>query len=760
MLASFRTDIVVLLRWSISISLMGAAWGCSHAPGVDDINRCLNENPPHSLAVADREITNLAIEETGNNQWRVTFDCRENTLAPWVVPASVEPEIAAIEARIEAANVRKTGLRQPEIKRLEPTERRVKEFVFPQSLVVISGDDSKVVWNCEGIYTQHDSGGKLALSKMAREDGTSFRDISELSLKVPSPRIIDGSPDDPLVQYSKLVDKFEAEIVRLETTMQQRLTEEQRQLEAFIKTNRYFTAEFEGASTWVYSESTSQVDTVSGVLVDPQDMFSRCVLNGELRLASEGNHDANGKIHDGWVISFENADSKLSRFAGKFREPMTVFYDMEQSGLRLSYRNRLMTLQVAEHTIPFARIDADTFRLGTKFEGIELVPGKASQRFTATVTQWKPSENFARLIAEVPDDPHNFNVFEGVFNFSPPHHLGLPIQLKHIAGGMKANARKGGTEMFANSPREPLCLFIGNKEKPFGKIGTAEIQLTPIQDSESTIESAENRWKTALKPGTIWMGTSKWRNEASQGLNLVIAENRSDGQYVRMLLEKKTDPTQFVVMDGAVQTGANADAYGFLGLQKGVATHNDTGEYYGVIFSRWEDNRPKSMRLTPDGKSLHLITTSGEWATFSRSDNRLPVDSLTTSSFTESWKKALQVGKAWNGTIVNSLQNQKAEVILNVTTFERLGDEVQLEIRLKGTRSEGATYRGSLDRSDEAINGFALTVKKVQGGAGASTLLGSRWPNSQIQFRLAPDGKSLVGRAISYGDFEYLILKE
>jgi len=738
---------------TIGVLIMGTVVGCSNAPGVTEISRCLSEKPPHSLSVSNREVENLRVNQKGENQWQVTFDCREDALAPWVIPSSIESDLASLEERVQAVDASRSQLRRPELKKVEAIRKKIEGYIFPKSFVVITDDDSSVVWNCEGIYTPGGDGGNLTLTKIACQNNTPFQDLRELTQMSPNLSILDGSAADPLVKYIALVQEYEGKIESLKRSMQERLAEEKRRLEEFVSANTCYAAVVEASTALIYAESLSDRDFVSGVIVDPQDTFSRCVFRGELQLV-----DSNA--HDGWILSFDNADPNLCAFSRKFRNPITFAYDTELGEYQAFSAGKLSKLEPSDHTIPVVKIGSDRFRVGTTFEGLELVPGKASQSFTATVTYWNPVEHSARLITEVPSKPHMFSVFQGTLNFDAPHHLGLPMKFQRVAGGMHGNSRSDGTQLFRYSTKEPLYIIVGEGEKSLGKIGTAEIRLQATPSSESSIELAEDRWMTALRPGVVWEGTSKWRSEASQEVRLVVAENRNNGQYVRLMLEKESNPTQFVVIEGAIQSGVQADAYGFLGFQKGTATYNDTGEYYGVLFSRWEDENAKSTRLTPNGQLLHIITKSGESATLTRSQDTFPVDSLTTDSFQVAWTKALELGKTWNGTIVNESQNQKAEVVLSVTAFERMGDEVQLDIRLKGMRSGGASYSGSLTRTDDAINGFALTVKKVKGGAGSSTILGSNWSDVQIQFRLTPDSKSLVGRALSYGDFEYLVLEE
>ncbi|WDI41471.1 hypothetical protein [Bremerella sp. P1] len=746
--------------WASWLFFIGVLVGCSSAPNSDEISRCLDENPPHALLVSDREVINLEASPKGEGKWHVTFDCHEDALSPWVVPANIDSDWQAIVQRVEVADSRVIKLRQPERKKLRTAKEQLGDRRLPRTFAVVTDDSKSIVWRCEGIYHRLKGKDNLRLSAIRCESGYSPLEVMELSAAGQNPPILNGGPKDPIVKYRSLVEQYEQEIASLETSMNERLTVEKEQLTALLHDKSTYATRAGETKVLLYTEPSSGADVVSGVLVDPQDSFSRCVLRGDFHLVPNTTSATANLPHDGWVISFENADPQLSELARKLRNTSTLFYDTESRAIRWSYNRTDSALEPSDESISLTSVNTGVFDMGATFDGIELVSGRASQRFTATLTHWNRDDHSARLVVEVPNEPHKFNVFEGSLNDTPPQHLGLPIRFQQVAMGQMVVSKSQETELFSRSPKNALFFILDHKELPVGKIGSASIELRPIKNNQSIIKPSNDRWNDALQPGLIWKGTSKWKSEASVDVTLRVAENRNGGQYVRLMLERNSDPTQFAVLEGSVQQGAQADGYGFLGFQKGTATHNDTGEYYGVLFSTWEDELAKSFRLTPDGNTLYVITPEGETAAFTRSGNYTPKDSLSTAAFVETWKTALQVGKSWNGEIVNEKQDQKAEVILDIVSFERMGDEVEVKLRIKSMPTSEAIYKGSLDRSDEAINGYALTLKKTKGGVGSSTLLGSHWKDAQIQFRLAPDDKSLVGRSVSYGDFEYLILKE
>jgi len=748
------------------ILLLFAATGCSKSPTVEHLTEALEASPPHSLPVSERSLKLISMKpEKTAGHWTVEFECEETARTDWLAATDAASQIdPSLKQQADAARESLPLLRSPENTGPIEQQRAVEAFRFPKLFAPVCRAGKTIQWRGTGLLTRKEGEYQLTTSDMQFPDEV---DVAALQTKDQLPAesaIVNGDKNDPVYQYHQLLKQLSTGVARAETAMQARLAREHEMLLEVIASEKGLSGDWamgrptKNVSVQLYLESDENDESLSGLIVDGSDPFNRAVFLGALKLPemTDRKQLSARAIHDGWSISLENADRKLSEFAGKMVARMSVFADADKGTLRLADPQHSAPLEVMSEERPSIEKLSAFVREGMNFTGREIPPDSAGRTIAAAVTRLDPETGLIRVVVEDAKYPFAFSIFEGRSITEHPHHLGFPVRLKLVEVARLPYDPPPLTPLFPGRVYGELVLLP--TESGFrGTFNRSRVELDSGVFNELTIDAAR-RWPTSLPAGSRWTGSVKMGDDPAEPVTMRVAEMRHGGEYVRLLMERDTDAAQFVVYEGAVVARSERiDGYGLVTTQRGSATHSER-QSRGVYFSRSAEQSSPWFRLSADGKQLFSKCDYGESMMLTRDESVTPSDGLTTTEFLKAWATALTVGTVWKGKLVNPGLDQTGEILIKVQKFENNGQTVALEITPADLPSVVAFYEGSLNASDDLVNGFGLILKKVRGTAGESTVLGAGNIGSQLQFRLTPDRKQLIGRTWGQVRFEYLEL--
>lgn len=736
--------------------------GCSRGPSEDHFIKALESAETHDLAVSSRSLSSLkAVEVVKGEQWSVEFSCEDVPAEPWFESVNVESEVQARQPQQKmylSALEELRSLRKPENVEPSALSREISRVQIPPLFRERFAAGQPVTWHGSGTLKKRGDEYRLILKEISFPENSDHERLLNQSKVGINAAIADGSETDPLHRYFSMQKKLISSVDKAKLAMQARLKQEHSKLSELL------------SEQWMLEGSISlrnagplgcqivieqQNDRISAALIDEQDPFSRVVFSGALALAPPGQDP-----HDGWHVALNNADQHLSRLARSATRQSLLYYDSFDQKFRFNFAQlSTATVQVTEGAKP----SASEVALGTVMSGNESVDQESDRGIDLTVVAYNTETNDIRLTLEDQQTPFTFAVFEGKLRTEAPHHLGMPVQLKRIdyAEDKLQASRKSG--VFGRYSKSPLFMVQDNGQW-MGICGESRLKFKTVQQADSIVP-ARQRWMAAFQQGTTWSGTMRWRDEAVEQVHLRVADVANDGGYVRVSMQKKDDPFQFVIYEGSLALNdGRADGYGLSLTQTGNASYTDR-EYYGVFFSSWETDDKKLFRLSADGQTLTGITTEGQQVTLTKDVDQSP--SSHQDDPAGDWQLGLAVGKTWTGTLFDRDRKQTAKVELQVKSSEFDGGKIQVEIRLVEKRSIKADYEGSLSLDKGAINGYALSLKNI-GGTKTKSIVISDLKGFPLEFRLDATGTRLLGRtpygtsstmAIQPAEFEYLDLR-
>ncbi|MBA2115584.1 hypothetical protein [Bremerella alba] len=761
---SFHT-IALLGRFSMMAVLTtfaAAATGCSGGLDRDQVTELIQSKPAHQLPVSDRHISNIELEHQQGNRWKVDFDCTESAAADWLTeldPAALKKGLADSVAAYEAALNQHTQVRWPEREPLVAMKKDIDDSRLPRLFRAATKAGEEIKWRGTAMITDDESGMKISSVTIVKPFPVDFDSLSTKGEMGDDAAVSDGSSADPIVRLRTRHSDFVKQLKQAEATVNSRLTHERTALNSLVNGETVVSGPMVGRTnspsmvTFQF-EMSDEEGAVNVVAIDSQDTFSRAVFDGMLSLPPTPTAKPRVNVeHDGWKLNLNNADSSLSPLSRVAAEGLNLHFDRASGQYNLADQTRSTPLTASESTSdePVSKRLTDLQQVGAQTKGTESISGFADRQLAMTVTQFDEPTGNLRVLFEDKSSPFTFAVFEGKYRTQSPHHLGLPIQLKQVTYGTAHDRSADDSQLFTRGSNYTLTLLP--TEKGFiGRYRKAELTLGETTVNEKVIDGA-SRWKDVVTTGSIWRGTKQWRSKAVEEVTLRVAEVRNEGKYVRLLMEKKDRPLDFVVYEGSWnQTHGRIDGYSLTTLQKGKNTTTDN-ETFEVFFSRTETNDAKKFRLSPSGETLYGLSKGGEIATLKRDDTSAPSEAYTTAAMMKKWPAVLQSGREWNGQYTNVRVKETTNINMKVLEYELEGKRVTVEITAEADRRVKGVYQGSVNLTDPAINGFTLVLARQKDHLSKITLFNKDWEEKFV-LRYDATNERLIGRS---GDYQGLL---
>ncbi len=742
--------------------------GCTGGIDQQELTTVLEDERLHQLPVAGRSVRIIKTESQKSNQWKVEYECTETAREAWcqeLDSSRIEEEIASTVPAFDASIKQHTSVRWPEREPLIALKQKIDANRHGRMFrpVVRKGEETK--WTATAVVKS--TGDELQVKSTAVT--SSQHEFADLSGQVEAEtlgRVCDGSADDPVVKAKKFRQLFVNQLATQQKLVATRLKLEKDSLSTLLDSSRLLSGDLvlrarTAPVVDLRFEASATADKFAAVAIDQKDTFSRVVFDGAFVLPPTTPTKPRGtKMHDGWRLSLTNADPQLCTLARSVQHPLQVIFDTTGKSYQLvgQSKSSIMNLgtvavEDSEDAPQLANLQAS----GVRLEGTSVENGMAEQEIAMTVTLFDKMTQNLRIVCEDARDPFNFAVFEGRCRTESPHHLGLPVKLKQVAYGASPANGKRKSAIFSSGADHTLSL-LPSKSGYIGVFRNASLSFPELKQLNS-IKVGPSRWEDALQSGSVWSGVSQWRNNAGEQISLRVAETRDEGKYVRLLLEKKDRPLDFVVYEGSWnQPDGRIDGYGLVTRQVGKNTNFDK-EYYGVFFSVWEEKDPKIFRLSADGQTLYCLSQEGEIATLKKQPSERKPATYKTANMTKTWGWALSPGREWNGQYTNAKLGKTTVVTVKVLSYELDGKRVSVEITAAADARVKGVYVGSVGLADPAINGFALSLMQQKERVSQIALFDQGWEQS-IEFRLDVDGEQLVGRSKNYqGLFSHMQLK-
>ncbi|QDU07495.1 hypothetical protein [Gimesia aquarii] len=771
------------LRIGFWVPLLFVLTGCSSGPSENDLLEALEETAPHDLVCSSRvvEITEIKSLKEGQ-KWKVKFESRDTPAEPWLLPVDVPAELkknVPDQESFQTAVEQFQQLRFPEKNKIQELHKELRAFRFPKVYREKYGVSDEVLWRGEGTLEKEGELFHLELTKVKSNEDLDFKQLTTKSKLSKQTAIADGSQNDPLIMYQEQQRNFVDAVKSSRQKMEARLAAEKTNLETLVTHPVRLQGVFKNGTAKSINlnfefEQNRDKHSLSAVAIDSDEIISRVVFSGSLLLpdVSERNSFASRNVHDGWVLTLKNEDFKLSELAKTFPRGMVIYYDQPTAQFRLANRNSAFDFSAERETQPENNstqlLEARILK-GAQSSGKEKINSMPDRLLQMTNMEFDPARNLFRIVIQEKDNPFLSAVFEGVRRTDPPHHLGIPIQLKQVSfSHLSPNGNKTRTNLF--SKQSGTLLLVPTKAGWQGVIGDAKLTFQ-IEKDRLTLPSALERWKQALQPGTQWSGPLYWKNDPEEALRMRIADYRPDQNYVRLVLKKKSDARQYVVYEGSLQKESGTiDGFGLVMQQRGQSSFVDKISD-GVFFNQyvysggrvWNiDWDHKVFRLSPDGKQMYAYSLRGQRTILTKDEAVKPSHQLKTAEFQKLWRSALSTTILWKGVLTAPKTNSSVEILAKIRSYEPTTNTVELVLEVKGNSKIKANYKGTLVTTENMINGYALNLKKMTGVNSTSHFfdtynLGSR----KVQFRLNETGTKMYGRLtdFQYDDPEFIELE-
>lgn len=737
--------------------------GCTGNSVEEGLLSAMNDTAPHQLLSSERSIELLEKTELiGGKKWKVSFSCREVAAEPWMVLVNVTEETQTdknpLDSDFQAALQALRKLRRPERTPLDKLHAEISQFRFPEVVREKYAAGETMTWNCQGVLVKEEDAYSLEVHEIT------FPDLSQHKMLITQSKVpqdvmtADGSATDPIKQYFALQERLIDGVAKATQAVQRRLEQEQTALQSFAQGGQAYKGNFGNqANQEIYQVVVSSgSDRVNVGLIAESDPFQRAVFAGKPVLPpTDGSSDREARsVHDGWVLPLENADPDLSSLAREMRRGVFVYFDHSRQTLIFSNMSGPVELSSAGVAFEQPRLS-----VGTVLEGVDLVQGEANRKVRLSVTDFDQSLGKATAVLEDQQNPFNVAVFHGQLKTEAPHDLGIPIQLNRIAVLREWRGERVESPVF-NREYSDRLLLVPDGTEWMGQYQGARQKFSEVRQDES-IRPARTRWPEAFKPGHEWAGLMRWWDEPVEEVTLRVAEFRDNGGYVRVTVEKKMDPFQFVVYEGAITFGeGQGEGFALTMSQVGHSSYLEH-EHDGVIFSTSMAGGKNEFRLSPDGNRLFGTSSRGQTVELKKVAESRPHEQWTSEAMQAAWRKALATGSAWQGELATRDRSQTAEVELIPISFDIESKHVAIEIRLKKMNRIKATYEGTLDVDEGVINGFALKLSST-GGVQTQSILVTDRVGVKLEFRLDPLQERLVARMphdSRENGFEYLLLE-
>ena len=783
-----RTTSVLQGKWLMGYvaSLLIFLVGCSSAPSENDLLEALEDATPHKLLCSSRivEITEIkSLKEA--QKWEIKFDSRDKPAESWLIQLDVpaQPKKNSPEKeKFQAAVERFQQLRSPEKGAIEEFNKELRSYRFPAVYREKYGVTDEVSWKGEGTLEKEGDTFHIELTKVKFSENLDLKRLLTKSELPNSSVIADGSVNDPFLKYQKLQRKFADAVSASLQKMEARLTAEKKYLDQLITDSVQLRGDFKTRSSkpvnlLIRFEKNAGNNSLSAVAIDSDEIVSRVVFSGSISLPkiSERNSSSLRRMHDGWILMLKNEDAKLSELANVFPRDMIIFFNQTTEKCHLANRTNTYDMSAEKTTNPknkVVKLLETRILKGAQYSGKEIITKMPDRLLKMTNMDYDQSRNLFRVVLQEKDNPFMSAVYEGVRRTDPPHHLGIPIQLKQTSFvNLSPSGNKLKTNLFTGHHR--TLSLVPTEEGWQGVVGDSKL-VFQLDKDRLTLPTALERWKLALQPGTQWTGPLYLNNDPEEKLRMRVADYRPDENYVRLVLENGNDARQYVVYEGSLEKeSGNIDGFGLILKQRGQASLGDKieGDFFSkYIYARGEvwdiDWDNKVSRLSPDGNNIYIYTlkgrNKGHRTILSQEETVKPGSQLKAAEYLKLWQSTLNSTKRWQGVLTAPKTKKTVDIICIIQSYEPTTHIMKLVLEVKGNSKIKANYVGTLVTTENMINGYALNLKKMTGVKSLSHYfdaydLGSR----KVQFRLNESGTKLYGRLtdFQYDDPEFIELK-
>lgn len=242
------------------------------------------------------------------------------------------------------------------------------------------------------------------------------------------------------------------------------------------------------------------------------------------------------------------------------------------------------------------------------------------------------------------------------------------------------------------------------------------------------------------KPGEVWEGELRVRDEPARDVRLTFLENRDDGQYVRTVLEAPALLHAPIVLQGTA----------------GMSREEAVGR--PVRLKPVKQMNPGELKYHPHEIEL-MLPLNGE-PMLQNAELKLkraaPIKDYAASP--ARWQRALQPGTVWNGKyqhVVPEFRGTTCTFKLTVAEVRNDLGYVRVVIEGDSDSSQFRVLEGSVKLTDEAIDDFALVLRAKTSSRNHPpgiivdwwhAFFGTRLDDESVhRFRILPSGEEMVG---------------
>jgi len=275
-----------------------------------------------------------------------------------------------------------------------------------------------------------------------------------------------------------------------------------------------------------------------------------------------------------------------------------------------------------------------------------------------------------------------------------------------------------------------------NRNEPQSLADAASIASVP------SVDAMVLTVKQLTAPGSVLEGSFRLPDQKSERVRLTVTENRDQGQYVRAVLESLDEPALAVTLEGSAETMIES----LYGQPIRLTRQKKHGfQVRTPLFTTYIEYSPItsfSFTIMSDS-SVSVVGADLTLKPVERVTNFVPNRTQ--------WETALVPGTRWSGKLSFEGAPQRSITMTIAETRDELSHvRVVVEDNELGTRCR--VLEGTLNRSEDMIDGYALALKGIQPASEAlvrnsessrGALFGLH-PDTH-SFRLSPDGRTMIG---------------
>ena len=370
------------------------------------------------------------------------------------------------------------------------------------------------------------------------------------------------------------------------------------------------------------------------------------------------------------------------------------------------------------------------------WDGLLPGAGRVGQPFVATFVEPARQDGSVRLLLSDPQDFATRSVWTG-----------SPQQVDDAAGGAGPQAwvidlrpEVANPEFPASSVHQivlgvegPDALVWKNLEQPLPLAPRAEpIAIPTAEELRVQVEDWTQR-------GRVWEGTLQEPGQASRYVTLTFTESRDAGQHVRAVLESAESGFHMAPFIGTSDWNPAL-------LLAGRPINLEREARWMVVNYDWAifgGNWTPYLQLGV-GSGEELVGVAGN----ARVRLKPGAAIADPQPRADQWRNAISPGAVWMGALKLG-DEPPARVRVTVAEVRENHSYVRLLAEDMEDPHRFAVYEGAVDVSDEAVDGFALTLRnKVMPPRGLDRRhsLFPLWEDARHSMRLSCDGTTLLCR--------------